>query len=366
MGRVPLRFAGGRSRSETVRHEEASVGLKVVLLLPELQEGGVERHVLWLAAGLREGGDSVRVVSRGGKLVSELSPGVVHLALPVHAKNPLTGAACALALAARARREGWDLLHAHSRVPAWIAWWTSRLSGVPWVVTCHARYSLNAGLLPIRRARGAICVSEAVREHLRGRLPRETVLIPNGLPDPRARWGGSGGEPRFLFLGRLSRVKGADLLPDLLEGLAGEAWSLDVVGDGPLRGELEGRFDAVGLSDRVRFWGEREDADAFLARCACLLFPSRDEGMGLTLARAVQMGVPALASDLPAVREFVGGPTGLLPPGEISDWREALRRGLREGGFPSLPATRDFSLSGWVRATREFYASRIGGPGRAG
>jgi glycosyltransferase involved in cell wall biosynthesis len=334
--------------------------LKIVLLLPEFQEGGVERHVLWLAAGLRERGESVIVVSRGGRLVSELPEGVEHLPMPVHAKNPLTGIRCALSLAARARREGWDLLHAHSRVPAWIAWWASSLSGVPWIMTCHARYSLNAGLFPIRRAAGAICVSEAVRSHLGRRLPDRFVVILNGLPDLEMCWrGAENPEPRFLFLGRLTRVKGADLLPEILGGVADLPWRLDVVGDGPLRGELERRFAELGLTNRVVFWGEREDGDEFLARCSCLLFPSRDEGMGLTLARAVQMGVPAWASDLSAVREFVRGDAILLPPGESRAWSAAIRGDLRGRSCSELPAGRDFSLSAWLDATWEFYVSCV-------
>jgi len=122
--------------------------LKIAQILPEFHEGGVERHVLWLSNALAELGHEVTVISAGGKLEEKINPGVVCWRLPVHRKNPFTGFYSASRIAYRAKREGWDILHAHSRVPAWIAWWVSLMAGIPWVLTAHARYSLNSGLLP--------------------------------------------------------------------------------------------------------------------------------------------------------------------------------------------------------------------------
>jgi glycosyltransferase involved in cell wall biosynthesis len=357
--------------------------VNVVLLLPEFEEGGVERHVLWLAQGLSRRGLGVTVISRGGKLVGELPEKVTHVALPVHAKNPVTAVTAALRIARMARRGEFHLLHAHSRVPAFVAWWASSLSGIPWIMTCHARYSKNAGLLPLRRADGAICVSETVQNHLQGLLPERTAVIPGGIPPLASRRervpllrgegpfsreiGAEGPDPepcgdvprmcRLLFVGRLTRVKGIAFLLDLLtkEDLSGRSWLLDIVGDGPLRNELFRLVSEKGMANRVTFHGFREDVESFLARCDCLLFPSLDEGMGLVLAQALTAGIPVLASDLPAVRELVADADPLVPAGDADAWSSRLRRGFDEGVFPVLAARRTFSLDEMCDRTVTFY-----------
>ena len=321
--------------------------MRIVHLLPEMDEGGVERHVLWLSDAQAKAGHDVLVVSAGGKLAQSLErrPGDENfrgprcLTLPVHRKNPFVGAHCACRLASLVRREGCDILHAHSRVPAWIAWWTSRLAGVPWVVTCHALYSKNAGLYPYRMADGAICVSETVREWMGPFLPANATVIPNGLPAPKARWtmqAAEGRPLRFCFIGRLTRIKGIADIVDAFCGLDASGWSLDVVGDGPLLRELQERVERAGLKDSIRFHGYREDAEPFYLGCDCFLFPSRSEGAGLTLMTALAMGVPVLASDIPAVREMLLDERQLVRPGDAGAWRTALASVLsRRGATPS-------------------------------
>jgi glycosyltransferase involved in cell wall biosynthesis len=116
----------------------------------------------------------------------------------------------------------------------------------------------------------------------------------------------------------------------------------------------------------VVFHGFREDVDAFLARCDCLLFPSLDEGMGLVLAQAVASGVPAVASDLPAVREFVADVECLVPAGDAVAWISCLREGLEKGAFPVLGARGDLSLDGMCERTVAFYSAILSSWGRSG
>ena len=305
--------------------------MKVVQIVPEFDEGGVERHVLWLSRELALLGHEILLVTAGGKLEKDLPPSVQVRRLPVERKNPLTGFFCAFRLARWAHSEGWQLFHAHSRVPAWIAWWSSSLSGRPWVVTAHSLYSLNGGIAPFSRADGAICVSEAVRCHLKGRLPDRAVLIPNGLPPTCRLWEGRGFpvNPRFLFVGRLTRLKGLDVVLEALSGLLDRPWSLDVVGDGPQREELEALARSLGVSERVFFAGFRDDVEAWMAQAGCLVFPSHHEGMGLVALEAIRMGLPLVASDLEALRSLASG--GLVPPGDVEAWRGALAAVL-DGG----------------------------------
>jgi len=306
--------------------------MNVLHILPEMDEGGVERHVLWLANELSAMGHTITVVSAGGKLENHLKDvKIVHL--PVHRKNPLTALYSAFRIARIAKREKTAILHAHSRVPAWIAWWASLLSGVPWIATCHAFYSRNAGLIPYKRARLLVCVSESLQLFYSGIFPgRECPVIYNGLPPSPYTWKGSeGGTTKFLFVGRLTRKKGLLVLIEAFSRVAAGTWSLDVLGDGPLSAEAQVLTVSLGLQDRIFFHGFCDTPEKWMAQCSCFLFPSLEEGMGLTLMRAISMGVPTIASDLPAVRELSTSTRALVKPGDVNAWAQAIGAFLKNG-----------------------------------
>ncbi len=305
--------------------------LKVMQILPEFHEGGVERHVLWLSNELAEKGHEVLVVTKGGKLESHLDEKVKVWHLPVHAKNPVTAFFCAMSIAARAKKEGWDILHAHSRVPFWIAWWASCKGDVPWVATTHDTFKHSRVLAPLKEASATISVSRSVKDHLAPYLPKNAFVIYNGLLPTEKTWQGSLEEDpfKFLFIGRLTPRKGLQVVLKALADVKGN-WILDVVGNGPKRTELEQLCAELGISEKVCFRGFRDDTDDWHARCSCFLFPSLEEGMGMTLMRAIQIGVPVLASDLPPVRELCLNPESLLEPGDEVSWRRALKVLLSE------------------------------------
>jgi glycosyltransferase involved in cell wall biosynthesis len=343
--------------------DDRGVGrLKIAQILPEFEEGGVERHVLWLSNALAEMGHEVTIITAGGKLEKKLDPKVALVRLPVQKKNPFTALYCAISIASRAKREGWNILHAHSRVPAWIAWWVAGFSGRPWVATAHAQYGLNAGLIPYRKANGVICVSRTVREHLGSFLPEKTEVIPNGIPPARRKWEGKGfpENPRFLFVGRLTRLKGLDVVIEALSGLGEREWTLDVVGDGPQREELEAKVRIKGLDEKIAFHGFRENIEEWMAGAGCLLFPSLEEGQGLVLAQAIQVGVPVIASEIEVLREMMGNDAELVKPGDRQGWRYILDKVVRYGILPrsclALPVISTFEAA---NDTLSFYRSII-------
>ena len=141
----------------------------------------------------------------------------------------------------------------------------------------------------------------------------------------KARIEGVDGDPVVMFLGSLSpekevgtAVRALDALPDA---------HLVVVGAGPERPRVEalGRERAPG---RVHFVGVAADPAAALAAADVLVLPSRTEGMPGVLIEAGLSGVPAVASDVGAVREVVtDGETGfVVPVGDTS----AFARGVRD------------------------------------
>ena len=95
--------------------------LTVVQLLPALESGGVERSTLEIAEALVQAGHRALVVSAGGRLVPKLQAlGGEHITLDIGRKSLLT-LRHALTLRALFARENVDIVHARSRLPAWLA-----------------------------------------------------------------------------------------------------------------------------------------------------------------------------------------------------------------------------------------------------
>ena len=306
--------------------------MKIIEILPELDIGGVERHVIDLSSELAARGHKILVVSAGGKMQCQLSPKVEHRTLSVQKKNPFAGYLCARKIAGWVKSEGWQILHAHSRVPAWIAEWASHMAGVPYIVTAHVVFGNKSPWIyrPYRDAAKVICVSKAVQDGMKDCFYDNTQVIVNGLDEPKYKWSRPKEPPvKFLFVGRLSPVKG---LQDALKAMPKDLdWTLDVLGDGPMRKELEDLSASLGLSAKVKFHGYSDQADKYMAESSCLLFPSYTEGMPLTLARAVQIGIPVIASNIPPVAEMAGSEEGLLEPGNVDAWRKALSEFVKTG-----------------------------------
>jgi glycosyltransferase involved in cell wall biosynthesis len=207
-----------------------------------------------------------------------------------------------------------------------------------------------------------------VRDHLKDWLPpeRSVRVSYNALPDAAVPWTGSGeAEKRLLCLGRLTPKKGVMILLEALAKLGPGGWTLDVVGDGPMSGELASRAAELGIDGSVRFQGYSDDASRRISKCDLFLFPSLDEGMGLSLAEALSSGAPLLSSDIPSVREIASlAEERLLPPGDANAWARAIGRfleGKLEGAAKlsvKLPDAEEMA-----RKVVDFYGDVLNRPG---
>jgi len=93
-----------------------------------------------------------------------------------------------------------------------------------------------------------------------------------------------------------------------------------IAGDGPLRAELEGEAAALGVADRVRFLGSREDSIELMAAFDVFVLPSVVEGMSNALIEAMAVGRPVVATDVGGNSEVVAdGETGFLVPPSAPD-----------------------------------------------
>lgn len=232
-------------------------------------------------------------------------------------------------VADRVRGDGFHHVHAHfATAAAEVARDAAALSGVTFSVTAHAKdifHEDNTEQLP-RRVAGAatvVTVSEYNVRHLADVMPTQRVrFVPNGLPMPGAAVPSPDGP--VLCVARLVPKKGIDVLIRAMAVLQTPR-SLEIVGDGTCRADLERLTTELGLDDRVRFLGALTSADVDEAyrRCALVALPCRidadgdRDGMPTVLVEAMARAVPVVSTDVVGIDELVqNGQSGLLVPPE--------------------------------------------------
>jgi glycosyltransferase involved in cell wall biosynthesis len=150
------------------------------------------------------------------------------------------------------------------------------------------------------------------------------------------------------FAGKFSPVKGVD---DLISAAArlprDEAWELRLIGDGPLRLELEALVDERGLRDRVRFLGFRNTGElpALFGDIDIMVMPSRFEPRGLVAIEAMAAGAAVIVSSATGVwgpgDAVEHGRSGLVyPVGDIDALAKCLRRLMSDGALRARLASK--------------------------
>jgi glycosyltransferase involved in cell wall biosynthesis len=226
-------------------------------------------------------------------------------------------------------------IHAHfvDRA-ATVALVASRMLRVSYSVTAHANdIYRDPVLLPekLTTAAFAVTVSEANRRHLLAACPDlapSRLEVIHGWVDPQA-WSRSGERPsddrlRIVSVGRLVEKKGHRTLIEACSMLRDEGirYACRIVGDGPLRAELEARILGLGLRDHVRLEGSAsvaqtraslDAADVFVLACTVAADGDRD-GSPVAIAEAMSMELPIISTTLPGIEELVTPDVGVLVP----------------------------------------------------
>lgn len=109
---------------------------------------------------------------------------------------------------------------------------------------------------------------------------------------------------RFVFVGSLSRRKQPDLAVQAL-GVLGPHARLDIIGDGPLRGELEQLVRRLGLGKQIVFHGYLADPLPWVAKADVFVLPSFSEGIARAALEALHLGVPCVLRDVDGNQELI-------------------------------------------------------------
>lgn len=362
--------------------------MKIIQILPELNAGGVECCVMEVAAYLAGQGHESIVISNGGRMVNNLqAAGSRHIQLPVHRKA-LSSLRQVRALRKLLDSERADILHVHSRVPAWLAWLAWRrmdpATRPRLVTTVHGFYSVNAYSAIMTRGERVIAVSQSIQQYIIGNYPKtpeasiRTIL--HGV-DPRsyqvdfhpadawlARWRNDhpalADKCVLLLPGRLTRLKGHE---DFL-WLISELQRAGVPAHGLIAGnthpkkrdylaELHEKVDSLGIADHITFLGHRSDIREVMTESTLVCALSQQpESFGLTVLEALALGTPVVGYACGGVGELLDAlfPAGRVPLGQRAELL-ATARTVIAGGPRPLPVGEPFTLDAMCRATCDVY-----------
>lgn len=325
--------------------------MKILQVITTLGTGGAEKIVCQLAMRLKEaghecdvavfrGGDTQfrRLLDRAGVRVIEFSPGG-SVYSPRHI------------LRLRRLMRGYDIVHTHNTSPQLFAALARRRRGAKLVTTEHNtsnrrrawRWYKPVDRWMYSRYAHVACIAATAEQNLRdfiGRSRAGISTIENGvdleairaaapLPDFKPE-----GAVAITMVAGLRPQKDQDTLIRALGSLP-ERFHLFLVGDGERRALLEALAAEQGVTGRVHFTGVRSDVPRVLKSSDYLVMSSHYEGLSLSSVEGMAAGRPMLASDVPGLREVVGGAGILFPHSDAAAFASQI---LALDADPSLYA----------------------------
>ncbi len=360
--------------------------LTVVQLIPALHSGGAERSTLEIARALVQAGHRSVVISAGGRLTPQLvATGSEHVTLPIGRKS--LGALASIGALRRALRTiNPDIVHARSRVPAWLGWWA--LKGMRprprFVTTVHGLNSPGWYSSIMLRGDRVIVVSQTVRDyvlsHYRWLDPSRVRVIPRGI-DPAAfpygyrpdeAWRKAflagypelAGAPLLTLAARGTRLKGhhdaIGLLADLKKrGIEARLLLLGVVEPGreAYVAELRELIRRRGVTSQVALSPPRDDIrDVYAVSSLVLQLSNKPESFGRTVVEALSLCRPVLGYAHGGVGELMAElyPAGRVPLGDHERLVERAAELLRVA--PPIAPLHSYRLVDMQAATLALYA----------
>ena len=359
--------------------------LTVIQLIPALHSGGAERSALEIARALVQAGHRSVVISAGGRLAEQLRlEGSEHITLDIGRKSLSTlGRLGALRRVMRELKP--DIVHARSRLPAWMGWWA--LKGMRprphFVTTVHGFNSPGRYSSILLRSERVIVVSQTLRDyvlsHYRWLEPGRVRVIPRGIdqeafpyghrPDDAwqkaffAEFPALTGAPLLTMPARGTRLKGhhdaIELLADLKRrGIEARLLLLGVIEPGreAYVKELQELIRVRGVTSQVVLSPPRDDIrDIYAVSALVLQLSNKPETFGRTVIEALSLCRPVLGYAHGGVGELLAElyPAGRVPLGDRERLVERAAELLRVA--PPIPLLQSYRLSDMQQATLALY-----------
>ena len=365
--------------------------MHVVQALVSLNIGGSEMVAVEITEHLRAAGHRVTVIAANGPLADRVKvSGADLLSWPIGRKRLGT-------LRYIRQFRAWllenkpDIIHVHSRLPAWICYLAMKKLPVDkrpvFITSMHGQYSVSNYSAIMARGDHVIAVSRHIREYtLKNYLPENSshlhtiyggtsrVDFPYGYQhsddwkrDMFAEFPQLKNKRILLLPGRLSRYKGHAIFIELLARLQSSYDDIHGVILGQAKpgsryiNELEGLAIRGGVSDKLSFVGARTDMRDCMA-ASCIVFnlcSDPPEAFGRTMPEALSLGVPVIAWNHGGVKEIL---REMYPFGAVqADNLPALiqKTGIFLQQTPMVKQSNAFSLQSSMEKTLELYHTTL-------
>jgi ADP-heptose:LPS heptosyltransferase/glycosyltransferase involved in cell wall biosynthesis len=318
--------------------------MKVVQILPKMKAGGVERGVLDLVSYFKKhkkfSGFESAVISAGGGLAYLLDQaGIKHYKIPVDKKS-LFSLFLVYRISKLIAKDKPDIIHARSRVPAWISFFATRNKKCHFITTAHGIYGNKVSSEVMGWGKFVICPSKIVARHMKERfgVPEEKILIiPRWVDLNKFKFTDyqSRIENNFIVaVGRISPTKGYQYLIDAFRKVVRfkPYLKLKIVGsaDKNKSGYLDYLKTLVtrfSLNYNVEFTGFSQNIEDVLAGAKILVAPSViEEAFGRVVIEAAACGVPVIATKVGGFEEIIDDKKDglLVPPSDVDSLSEAI------------------------------------------
>ncbi len=317
--------------------------MHVVQILPELNQGGVERGTVEFSRELVARGHQSTVISAGGTQAAQIEKdGGKHITLDVCSKNPITFFSRVLKLKTELLKLDADILHARSRIPAWLCWHANKGLRIPFVTTVHGFNSVSRYSEIMLRGERVIYGSSAIREYILAnyRVDEPKLrYVPRGIDT--AYFHPDKTDPAFIdsfkqehrltdryvitIVGRVTEWKGHDCFiralgevqkkhPEVVGVVAGGVWH----GKEDYLKELKQL--AADSGTEIRFTGSQSNVREIyaLSNLTVSAASTKPETFGRTAAESLAMNTPVVASAHGGSLDIlIDGENGLFfPPGD--------------------------------------------------
>lgn len=304
--------------------------MRLLYLITRAEAGGAQAHLLQLLRHFKRKFEVILATGEEGILTTAARDlGITVHVVPalVQPLHPLKDMAATRQIYDLLRSLKPDLVHVHSSKAGLLGRIAARVAGIPSVFTAHG-WAFAEGVswkrllvaIPSELLASGLCnriitvsdVDHALALRYSVAPPEKLITVHNGMPDTSLKADPSAEDVTICMVARFASPKAHDLL---LKALAtcSLPFRLSLVGDGPLRPDVERLAEDLGIRDRVNFLGNQDDVSTYLAAAQVFVLASRWEGLPISIIEAMRAGLPVVATRVGGIPELVqDGVSGYL------------------------------------------------------
>jgi len=361
--------------------------MRIVQLLPELNEGGVEIETVELSRELVKLGHESIVISSGGKLVNQIiSDGGQHLQFDIASKNPFTVIRRVYRLRSLLGNLKPDIVHARSRVPGWLVYLANKTLHIPFVTTVHGFNSVSPYSKIMTKGDTVICVSNAVKEYIQEHYQTETKkisIIPGGIDlvkfNPANLDAGFINQFKEMYrlqdkfvisvVGRITQLKDIETFIKAVAILKANIPHIKALVVGGVHRDKQGYFDnlqklvkELNVENEIIFTGSQKQVGEIYTLSDVVISASKKpESFGRSVAEAIAVNTPVVATNHGGVKDIIiEGENGFFVEiGNAKSLAEKIldAKELHFDGYTYIQNT--FALKNTVERTLQVYEKSI-------